>query len=174
MSISTRSATSKNESVERRNCVSLSRVYPTIHARSVCPRRCRSYPDIGIDEGQHELSHHGKSEERQATIATINRFHIDRFGYLLSRLKSIQEGAGTLLDNCMLVYGSGISDGDRHNHDDLPIILAGGGAGRIKTGRHIRYSNKTPLCNFYLWMLNEMGAKVERFGDSNGKLDKLG
>lgn len=134
----------------------------------------RSYPEIGIDEGHHELSHHGKSEEKQAKIATINRFHIDRFGYLLSRLKSIQEGSGTLLDNCMLVYGSGISDGDRHNHDDLPIILAGGGAGRIKTGRHIRYANKTPLCNLYLWMLNEMGAKVDKFGDSNGKLDKLG
>jgi len=134
----------------------------------------RSYPEIGIDDGHHELSHHGKSEEKQAKVATINRFHIERFNYLLNRMKSIGEGSGTLLDNCMLMYGSGISDGDRHNHDDLPIILAGGGAGRIKTGRHIRYENKTPLCNLYLWMLNEMGAKVDRFGDSTAKLDKLG
>jgi hypothetical protein len=133
----------------------------------------RSYPEIGIDEGHHELSHHGKSEEKQKKIATINRFHVDRFSYLLTRLKSISEGNGTLLDNCMLMYGSGISDGDRHNHDDLPIILAGGGAGRIKTGRHIRYPNRTPLCNLYVYMLNEMGAKVDKFGDSNAKLDKL-
>jgi len=134
----------------------------------------RSYPEIGIDEGHHELSHHGKSEEKQAKIATINRFHVDRFGYLLGRLKSISEGDGTLLDNCMLMYGSGISDGDRHNHNDLPIILAGGGAGRIKTGRHIRYADNTPLCNLYLWMLNQMGAKADKFGDSTAVLDRLG
>ncbi|MGV3486154.1 MAG: DUF1552 domain-containing protein [Planctomycetaceae bacterium] len=134
----------------------------------------RSYPEIGVNESHHELSHHGKSEEKQAKIATINRFHIDRFGYLLGRLKSIQESDGTLLDHCMLMYGSGISDGDRHNHDDLPIILAGGGGGRIKSGRHIRYPNKTPLCNLFVWMLNQMGAKVDRFGDSNAMLDKLG
>ncbi len=134
----------------------------------------RSYPEIGIDEGHHELSHHGKSEEKQAKIATINRFHVDQFNYLLTRMASISEGDRTLLDNCMLMYGSGISDGDRHNHDDLPIILAGGGAGRIKSGRHIRYANKTPLCNLYVWMLHQMGAKVDKFGDSTGMLDKLG
>lgn len=133
----------------------------------------RSYPEIGINEGHHELSHHGKSEEKQAKVATINRFQIERFNYLLTRMKSISEGDGTLLDHCMLVYGSGISDGDRHNHDDLPIILAGGGAGRIKTGRHIRYANKTPLCNLYLWMLQQVGAKTDKFGDSNAVLDKL-
>ncbi len=133
----------------------------------------RSYPEIGIDEGHHELSHHGKSEDKQAKIATINRFHAERFTYLLERLSSIQEGDRTLLDNCMLMYGSGISDGDRHNHDDLPIILAGGGAGRIKSGRHIRYANRTPLCNLYVWMLQQMGAKVDKFGDSNGVLNNL-
>ncbi len=134
----------------------------------------RSYPEIGIDEGHHELSHHGKSEEKQAKIATINRFHIERFGYLLEKMSAITEGDRTLLDNCMLMYGSGICDGDRHNHDDLPIILAGGGAGKIESGRHIRYPNKTPLCNLYVWMLQQMGAKVDKFGDSNGVLDKLG
>jgi hypothetical protein len=134
----------------------------------------RSYPELDISEGHHDLSHHGKSEEKQAKIAVINRFHIDQFGYLLTRLDAIREGDGSLLDNCMLVYGSGISDGDRHNHDDLPIILAGGGAGKIKSGRHIRYANKTPLCNLYLWMLNQMGAKVDKFGDSTAPLDKLG
>lgn len=134
----------------------------------------RSYPEIGVSEGHHESSHHGKSPDKQANIAKINRFQIDRFAYLLERLMQVHEGSGTLLDNCMLVYGSGISDGDRHNHDDLPIILAGGGSGRITTGRHIRYKNGTPLCNLYLWMMQQMGVKADKFGDSNGVLDKLG
>ena len=134
----------------------------------------RSYPEIAVSEGHHELSDHGKSEHKQENIAKINRFQIDRFAYLLARLQSLREGSGTLLDNCMLVYGSGISDGDRHNHDDLPIILAGRGGGRISTGRHIRYQNGTPMCNLYLWMMQQMGAKADQFGDSNGVLDKLG
>ncbi len=133
----------------------------------------RSYPEIDVKEGHHELSHHGKSEHKQAQIAKINRFHLDRFNYLLTRLDSISEGNGRLLDNCMLVYGSGISDGDRHNHDDLPILLAGSGAGRIKTGRHIEYKNGTPLCNLYLWMLKEMGVSAEKFGDSSAVLKEL-
>ncbi|TWT82986.1 hypothetical protein CA13_44490 [Planctomycetes bacterium CA13] len=134
----------------------------------------RSYPEIDVSEGHHELSHHGKSKHKQAQIAKINRFHVDQFGYLLKRLSSVSEGDGTLLDHCMLVYGSGISDGDRHNHDDLPILLAGGGAGQIKTGRHIRYENKTPLCNLYLWMMQQMGVKADKFGDSSAVLSELG
>lgn len=134
----------------------------------------RSYPEIDVSEGHHELSHHGKSQHKQEHVAKINRFQIERFNYLLTRLKQVSEGSGTLLDHCMLVYGSGISDGDRHNHDDLPIILAGGGGGRIRAGRHIRYKNGTPLCNLYLWMMRQMGADADSFGDSNGMLDKLG
>lgn len=131
----------------------------------------RSYPEIGVNEGHHELSHHGKSEHKQEGIATINRFHVDRFSYLLSRMKQVREGERTLLENCMIVYGSGIGDGDRHNHDDLPILLAGNAGGRIETGRHIRYKNGTPLCNLYTWMMQQMGAKVDKFGDSNGVLN---
>ena len=134
----------------------------------------RSYSEIGVNEGHHESSHHGKSAHKQENIAKINRYHIDRFEYLLSRLRSVHEGSGTLLDNCMLIYGSGISDGDRHNHDDLPILLAGSGAGRIRSGRHIRYKNGTPLCNLYVWMMQQMGAKTNQFGDSNGIIDRLG
>jgi len=130
----------------------------------------RNYTQIGVSEGHHELSHHGKSEHKQSQIAKINRYHVDRFAYLLSRLKQIPEGNGTLLDNCMIVYGSGISDGDRHNHDDLPILLAGSAGGQIKTGRHIRYENGTPLCNLYVWMMHQVGARAESFGDSNGTL----
>jgi hypothetical protein len=135
----------------------------------------RSYPEIEVSQGHHSLSHHGKSKEKQANIAKINRFQIERFSYLLKRLGSILEDNGkTLLDNSMLVYGSGISDGDRHNHDDLPIILAGNAGGRIRTGRHIRYENGTPLCNLYLWMMNQMGARADSFGDSTGRLKNLG
>lgn len=130
----------------------------------------RSYKQIGVDEGHHELSHHGKSEHKQAQIAKINRFHVDRFAYLLDRLRSVREGNRTLLENSMVVYGSGISDGDRHNHDDLPILLAGSAAGRIKTGRHVQFADGTPLCNLYVWMMNQMGAGAKQFGDSNGVL----
>lgn len=133
----------------------------------------RSYKEIEVNEGHHELSHHGKSAHKQVEIAKINRFHLERFEYLVSRLKSIPEGNGTLLDQCMIVYGSGISDGDRHNHDDLPILLAGRGGGRIQTGRHIRYENGTPLCNLYLWMMHQMGAQAKKFGDSTGQLSDL-
>jgi hypothetical protein len=133
----------------------------------------RSYPEINVNEGHHELSHHGKSEHKQANIAAINRHHIDQFNYLLNQLASVPEGEGTLLDNSLIVYGSGIGDGDRHNHDDLPIVMAGSGGGRIKTGRHLRYPNETPLCNLYLWMIRQMGAKVDKFSDSTGPLDKL-
>ena len=134
----------------------------------------RSYPEIGVSEGHHESSHHGKSEHKQQNIAKINRFHVDRFAYFLSRLSQVRENNGkTLLENSMVVYGSGISDGDRHNHDDLPILLAGAGAGRIQTGRHIRYENGTPLCNLYLWMMRQMGAKAESFGDSTSEITGL-
>ncbi|MEM8912701.1 MAG: DUF1552 domain-containing protein [Planctomycetota bacterium] len=134
----------------------------------------RAYKEIGVHEGHHELSHHGKSQHKQTEVAKINRYHLDRFEYLLSRLGSIDEGEGTLLDQCMIVYGSGISDGDRHNHDNLPILLAGRGGGRIRTGQHIRYKNGTPLCNLYVWMMQQMGAKIRSFGDSNGVLKGLG
>jgi hypothetical protein len=133
----------------------------------------RSYGDIGVSEGHHELSHHGKSEHKQEQIAKINRYQIDQFAYLLERLSAIREGDGTVLQNSMIVYGSGISDGDRHNHDDLPILLAGNAGGKVKTGRHVRYKNGTPLCNLYLWMMQQMGAQTDRFGDSSAALDKL-
>ena len=94
---------------------------------------------VGVNEGHHDLSHHGTTRRSSAKIQTINTFHIEQFAYLLGKLKAIQEGDGTLLDNCMIAYGSGISDGNRHNHDDLPILLAGKGGGTIKTGRHVRY-----------------------------------
>jgi hypothetical protein len=133
----------------------------------------RSYKFIDVPEGHHELSHHGGNKEKQAKIQKINQFHITQLAYLLEKLKAVREGSGTLLDNCMIVYGSGISDGNRHNHDELPILLAGKGGGTIVPGRHIRYPRETPLTNLYLSMLDRMGAHTESFGDSTGLLPQL-
>lgn len=133
----------------------------------------RSYNEIGISDGHHDLSHHGKEPEKIEKISKINRLHIEQFAYVLGKLRSIEEGEGTLLDNVMIVYGSGISDGNRHNHNDLPVLLAGGGGGTIKTGRHLIYKDRTPLNNLFLCMLDRMGAPTDSFGDSTGKLDRL-
>ena len=133
----------------------------------------RSYPFIGVPDGHHDLSHHGGSTEKLEKLTLINRFHIEQFARFLGKLQSIREGDGNLLDNCMLVYGSGIGDGNRHNHDDLPILVAGKGGGPLRTGRHIRYSSETPLTNLYVAMLDLMGAPAKSFGDSTGPLAEL-
>ncbi len=130
----------------------------------------RSYRNIGISEGHHELSHHGRSAEKQEKIRQINRFHIEQLAYVLEKLKNTREGEHSLLDNTMLVYGAGIGDGDRHNHDDLPILLAGRGAGTLTPGQHIKYENPTPMCNLFISMLDRVGVKVDSFGDSTGAL----
>jgi hypothetical protein len=134
----------------------------------------RAYPFIGVPEGHHDLSHHGNDAAKKQKIRDINRFHAQQLAYLLQKLNSIPEGDGTLLDHSMIVYGSGNSDGDRHNHDDLPIVLAGGGCGTLKTGRHIRYANETPLNNLWVSMLNRLEIDVEQLGDSTGALPDLG
>jgi hypothetical protein len=133
----------------------------------------RGYPELGAPEGHHDLSHHGKSEEKQAKIAKINLYYVKKLAYFLDSLKSIREGAGNVLDNSLIVYGSGISDGDRHNHDDLPILLAGSGGGRVKSGRHIKFAAETPLCNFYAWTQQQFGIQEDKFGDSKGVLKGL-
>jgi hypothetical protein len=132
----------------------------------------RAYPFLNVPDGHHDLSHHGRDPKKHEKIRAINRFHIEQLAYLLGKLKSMKEGDGTLLDQVMIVYGSGISDGDRHNHDDLPIILAGKGGGTITTGRHINYGS-VPLNNLYLSMLDRMGVKIDRHGDSTGRLGML-
>ena len=134
----------------------------------------RSYPSIGVPDGHHDISHHGGNAEKKTKIAKINRFHMTQFARFLERLKSVREGEGTLLDNCMIVYGSGIADGNAHSHHDLPVLLAGRGGGAFKTGRHMRFAKDTPMSNLYLSMLERMGAKEARFGDSTGVLKGLG
>jgi hypothetical protein len=133
----------------------------------------RSYKLIGIGEGHHDLSHHERNAEKQEKIRQINRFHVEQLAYILKKMQSVKEGDSTLLDNSMVVYGGGISDGNRHNHDDLPILLAGKGGGTIKTGRHVRYAQNTPLNNLYLSLLDRMGIPGETLGDANGKLQGL-
>ncbi len=134
----------------------------------------RSYPRIGVAEGHHELSHHGHDARKLEKIGAINRFHVEQFAYLLGRLKEAREGDGTLLDRCMIAYGSGISDGNSHRHGDLPILLAGGGGGTLKPGRHIRLPEETPLTNLHLSLLARMGVAAGSFGDSTGTLEALG
>jgi len=132
----------------------------------------RSYRNINVSEGHHSISHHQGDRAKHAQIREINRFHIQQFAYVLNKLRAIPEGEGTLLDHSMIVYGSGIADGDRHNHDDLPLLLAGRGGG-LSPGRHIRYASETPMANLLVSLLERAGAPVSSFGDSTGALRGL-
>jgi hypothetical protein len=133
----------------------------------------KSYAFIGVPEGHHDLSHHGGNPEKHEKLKKINHFHIDQFAYLLAKLRSIREGDSTLLDRAMLVYGSGLSDGNRHNHNNLPILVAGKGGGTIRTGRHLKFETQTPLNNLYLSLLDRMGTPIEALGDSTGRLTAI-
>ncbi|MEQ8787756.1 MAG: DUF1552 domain-containing protein [Pirellulaceae bacterium] len=133
----------------------------------------KPYPFIDVPEGHHDLSHHGNDEKKKAKIRQINQFHVRQLAYLLEKLKSTAEGDGTLLDHCMIAYGSGNSDGNRHNHDDLPILLAGKGGGTIDSGRHLRYPKDTPLANLWLSLLERMDVRLPFLGDSTGALQGL-
>jgi hypothetical protein len=133
----------------------------------------KTYRGLDITDGHHTLSHHQNDPEKQAKIAKINRYHVEQLAYFLERLDSISEGDGTVLDNTMLVYGSGIGDGNRHNHDDLPVLVAGGGASALQGGRHLRYPKGTPLMNLYLSMLHKVGVDVDAVGDSTEPLEGL-
>jgi Protein of unknown function (DUF1552) len=133
----------------------------------------RGYKDIGVPEGHHDCSHHGGDPKKLAKVQAINQYHVEQLGYFLNKMQSIKEADGTMLDNSMIVYGAGISDGDRHNHDDLPILMAGKGAGTIKTGKHLVYNNPTPMTNLFLSMLDRMGVPADHIGDSTGRLQQL-
>ena len=133
----------------------------------------RAYASIGVPEGHHDLSHHGQDPGKLAGIRAINRFHVEQFAYLLARLKEAKEGEGNLLDHSMIVYGSGIADGNAHSHDDLPILLAGRGNGTLEPGRFIASPRETPLANLHLSLLDRMGVRAESFGDSTGRLAAL-
>ncbi len=133
----------------------------------------RPYREIGISEGHHPLTHHRGDAQMIEKVSRINRYHVEQFAYFLGKLKSIQEGEGTLLDNVMIVYGSGLSDGNRHLHHDLPVLVSGRAAGSVRTGRHLRYPKETPMTNLYLAMLDRMNVHAELLGDSKGELEHL-
>lgn len=133
----------------------------------------RPYRMVGVNNGHHELSHHRSDPEKVEQLKKIDLFLVGEFARFLSKLKETPEGNGNLLDNCMIMYGSGLSDGNRHKHDDLPIILAGRGGGTIKSGRHLVIREGAPLNNLFLSMLDRSGAGVASLGDSTGRLKVL-
>jgi hypothetical protein len=130
----------------------------------------RSYPELDVPEGHHDISHHGNDAGKLVKIAQIDRFHVEHLAYLLDQLASVKQGNGTLLDHTLVVYGSAIGDGDAHNHDELPILLCGGRAAGIDSGRHRRFKRDTPLANLYLALLQRVGVKTDRFADSREPL----
>jgi hypothetical protein len=131
----------------------------------------RPYPNIGIRDGHHDLSHHRNDEDKKKKLAQINRYHATQFARFLDRLKSTPEGNGTLLDNCTILYGSGLSDGNQHNVRDLPILVAGSGTKAF--GSHTRVEKDTPLTNLYRTMLRNVGVATEKVGDSSGTLNSV-
>jgi hypothetical protein len=133
----------------------------------------RSYPELGFTEEHHGVSHHGRKPELVEKFTKINEHHVGEMAYLIDRLAKTREGEGSLLDNSMVVYGSGMADGNRHAHADIPTLLFGKGGGSIDPGRHVICPDETPICNLWLSLMDRMGVKEERFGDSSGLLTGL-
>jgi hypothetical protein len=133
----------------------------------------RTYNEIGVPDPHHPLTHHGNDAEKIARMAKINAFHVSLFAYYLEKLKATPEGDGSLLDHSLLLYGSGMGNPNIHDHVNLPIIVAGGGAGKVKGGRHLKYAEPTPLANLHLTLLERVGIRLDAFADSKGKVDEL-
>jgi hypothetical protein len=133
----------------------------------------RTYPEIGVPDPHHPLTHHGNDPAKIAKVALINRFHMSLFAEFLAKMQATPEGNGTLLDHSLYLYGSGMGNPNQHDHDNLPILVAGGAAGRMRGGRHIRYARPTPLANLHLTLLDKAGVRIDSFVDSRGKVDEL-
>lgn len=133
----------------------------------------RSFREIGVSEGHHDVSHHGGDPVKLEKKRLIDRFHVEQVAYILKKMRETKELDGNLLDNSFVVYGAGISDGNQHNHDDLPILVAGRGGDKLKTGRHVVYQDRTPLNNLFVSMVDRMDIPVESLGDSTGQLQGL-
>jgi hypothetical protein len=133
----------------------------------------RTYPEIGVSDPHHPLTHHGNDPDKIARMAKINRFHVSLFAEFLQKLKATPEGNGTLLDNVLYLYGSGMGNPNVHDHTNLPIIVAGGAAGQMRGGRHIRFGQPKPLANLHLTLLDKVGVTLNKFADSDGKFDQL-
>ncbi len=133
----------------------------------------RTYPETGVADPHHPLSHHGNDPEKVARMAKINQFHVSLFAEFLGKLAATKEGNGTLLDHSLYLYGSGMGNPNQHDHINLPIIVAGGAGGVMKSGRHLRHAKPTPLANLHLALLDKAGVRIDKFADSDGKLDGL-
>jgi hypothetical protein len=131
----------------------------------------RSYPQIGVPDAHHSTSHHQGDPQKIEKLAKINGYHTSLLAYYLEKLRSTPDGDGSLLDQVFLLYGAGLSDGNRHASDNLPVLLLGGGAGQLKGGRHVSYPETTPMANLHLTLLHRMGVHVDRFADSTGELE---
>ncbi len=148
----------------------LTRVFTFMMGRELSDR---AYPEIGVPEPHHSVSHHGYDREKIANQAKIDTFHVQLLAYFLEKLQSTPDGDGSLLDHANILYGAGLSDGHVHKHVNQPILLTGGGTGQTRGGRHLRFADDTPLANLHLNLLDKMGISLERFGDSTGKLELL-
>jgi hypothetical protein len=133
----------------------------------------RTYPEIGVSDPHHPLTHHGNDPEKIAKVAKINQFHVSLFAEFLQKLQRTPEGNGSLLDHSLYLYGSGMGNPNVHDHTNLPIVVAGGAAGRMQGNRHIQFDQPTPLANLHLTLLNKVGVPCDAFGDSQRQLDEL-
>jgi len=133
----------------------------------------RSYPHIGVSEPHHPVSHHADDPEKLAKLAKINAHHVSLFAYLVQKLQATPDGDGSLLDHSIYMLGSGMGNPNVHDHSNLPIVLAGGGAGKLKGARHIKYAEQTPLANLHLTLLDKVGVRLERFVDSTGRVEEM-
>jgi hypothetical protein len=133
----------------------------------------RTYSEAGVGDPHHPVSHHSNDPVKLATLAKINAYHVSLFASFLQKLKALPDGDGSLLDHTIYLFGSGMGNPDAHDHANLPIVVAGGGAGRLKGGRHVKFKEPTPLANLHLTLLDKVGVRLESFADSNGKIDAL-
>jgi hypothetical protein len=133
----------------------------------------RTYKELGVQGGHHEISHHQNDKDKVEALQKIDHYMVEQFAYFLDKLKATQDGDANLLDRSMILYGAAISDANRHDHHNLPIVLAGNANGALSPGRHIKYPKNTPMANLFLSMLERVGVKQETFGDSTGRVDGL-
>jgi hypothetical protein len=148
----------------------LTRVATFLYGRE---KSVRTYPEIGVPDPHHPVSHHQRRQDHLEKLAKINTYHVQMFAHFLEKLRATPDGDGTLLDHAILLYGAGMSDSDTHYHHNLPVVMAGGGAGQIKGGRHLRFTNEPPLANLHVTLLDKLGIPVDRLGDSEGKVPEL-
>ena len=146
----------------------ITRVFSLMMGRE---QTARTFPWIGVSDGHHSVSHHQRKPEKIAALAKINAYQVGLFAYLLAKLHATPDGEGSLLDHSMILYGSGLGNPNLHDHKNLPVVVAGGGAGQLKGGRHIRYAEQTPMSDLLLGLLDKAGVHLEQFGDSTGRVD---